>query len=71
MHNLLTQSVQPAILGRCVSCVVGKRTAAYCRLVRGHDEEVATACSECVENECVENVGLSTNIMVQMDGKQF
>ena len=49
-YNLLTQSVHPAIFGHCVLCVDGKR-ATYCRLVRGHDEEVATDCFECVENE--------------------
>ena len=34
-----------------MSCVVGKRTAAFCRLVRGHVEEAATACSKCAQKE--------------------
>ena len=35
------------ILGRCIPCVASKRTAEYCRQVRGHTAPKAMPCIEC------------------------
>ena len=36
-----------AVLGRCISCFAGKRSANYCRIVKEHLDDRASVCVEC------------------------
>ena len=36
-----------AVLGRCISCFVGKRSAEHCRIVKQHLDDRASVCVEC------------------------